>query len=339
MIKLAIDFGSQITKIYMLGAGVVLSEATCVAVEQTVSEEKTVYSVKSFGNKARALYGKAAKNTHIINPVFEGDIVNLKLATALMAHFFDKIEVSSRAAKNCEVIFVLPCGATEELKDKYLQIAEELNIGLVYFTQTPFAAVAGHNATITESTPVFSVDIGYGTTNIAVFSLDGIINGYSINLGGGNIDVHIMDYMAENHNVKIGALTAERIKNTVGSLVEDDYKITVADGRDIKKGTPESVAVNTEHIHGVIKLYIDKIIEYIKLVITQLPAEVSSSVMRGGLYLSGGLIKLDGLSDYISVSLNMPVNCPEEPQYASVIGAGSILSTPALLESLAEEEE
>lgn len=338
MIKLAIDFGSQLTKIYMLGCGVVLAESTCVAVEERMENENPVYQVKYFGNKARALYGKAAKNTHIINPVFEGDIVNINLATELLRHFLEKIEITARQAKNCEVIFILPCGANEELKDKYLEIADQLNLATVYFTQTPYAAAIGHNASLSESTPVFSVDIGYGITNVAAFSFDGMICGYSLNLGGGNIDVHIMDYMAENNKIKIGALTAERIKNTVGSLIEDDNKITVADGRLISDGTPESVALNSSHIYQIIKLYVDKIIEYIKLAINELPAEVASNVMHSGVYLSGGLIKLDGLSDYISATLKLPVNCPEEPQYAAVIGAGTILSSPRLLEVLAEEE-
>ena len=139
----------------------------------------------------------------------------------------------------------MPCGAKEGLKEKYLDVAYECGIGRVYFTQTPFAAVLGHNVTLSETSPVFSLDMGYGITNIAVVSLDGIIAGLSVNLGGGNIDVHLMDYMAENFRLRIGALTAERIKNIVGSLLEDDNKRAVADGRDLDGGTPSSAAVNS----------------------------------------------------------------------------------------------
>jgi rod shape-determining protein MreB len=185
---------------------------------------------------------------------------------------------------------------------------------------------------------VFCVDIGYGITNIAVFSLDGIISGLSVNLGGGNIDVHIMDLMAENFSLKIGALTAERIKNTVGSLLDDDNKMTVADGRNLNTGTPASVAVNSSHIEGVITLYIDKILEYVTLVLSKLPAEVASAVMHGGIYISGGLTKMDGIGQYISKKLSMPVNECEEPSLASVIGGGMILSSDYLCGKIAPRD-
>ena len=332
MIKLAIDIGSFTTKIYMPGCGVVLAEATCVAVEEGEGPDE----IKAFGDRARALSGKAAQNTRIINPVTEGDITYPDLLAELVSYFLQKIEIPRRKAKNCEVMFILPCGAKEGLKEKYLDVAYECGIGRVYFTQTPFAAVLGHNVTLSETSPVFSLDMGYGITNIAVVSLDGIIAGLSVNLGGGNIDVHLMDYMAENFRLRIGALTAERIKNIVGSLLEDDNKRAVADGRDLDGGTPSSAAVNSSQIEGVITLYVDKILEYVTLVMSKLPAEVASAVMHGGVYLSGGLAKLDGMAEYIRKKLGIAVNQSEEPSLCSVIGGGMILSSEQLKADLAE---
>jgi rod shape-determining protein MreB len=330
MTRLAIDVGSYITKIYMCGCGVVLSEATCVAVESSSQNGEMQLTVKAFGDRARALSGKAAMNTRIVNPVVEGDIVHVNLLAPLISYFLKKIEVSERKAARTEVMFILPCGAKAELKEKYLDVARQCGIGRVYFTQTPFAAVLGHNVTLSETSPVFCVDVGYGITNIAVFSLDGIISGLSVNLGGGNIDVHIIDLLAENFNLKVGSLTAERIKNSVGSLLEDDNKVTVADGRNLKSGTPSSVAVNSSEIEGVITLYVDKIIEYVTLVLSKLPAEVASAIMHGGIYLSGGLTKMDGFPEYFSKKLSIPVNVSEEPQLASVMGGGMILSSDYL---------
>ena len=319
MIKLAIDLGSWVTKIYKAGCGVVLAEPTCAAVEQLPGSGS--YTVKFLGEKARALSGRSAQNTHIINPVVDGDIV-----------------ISPRRARRTEVIFVLPCGAKPELKQKYFRLADDCNIGKVYFTQAPFAAVLGHNVPLSESTPVFSVDIGYGLTNIAAFSLDGVISGMSLNLGGGNIDVHLMDYMAENYNLRIGALTAERLKNNVGSLLPDDNKLMVVDGRDAASGAPASVAVTTSQICDVITLYVDKIIEYIVLMISQLPAEVASSVMHSGIFLSGGLCKMDGIAEYFSQKLNITANTFDEPQLAAVIGAGMIISSDRLIEKAASQD-
>jgi rod shape-determining protein MreB len=335
MIRLAIDIGSENTKIYMLGCGVVLSEATCIAVESVNQNGQNKLIIKAYGDRAKALSGKAAINTHIVNPVVEGDITHTSLLSALLSYFLKKIEVTPRKARKTEVVFILPCGNNDKLKEKYLEIANQCGIGRTFFTQAPFAAVLGHNVTLSETVPMFCLDMGYGITNIAVFSLDGIISGLSVNLGGGNIDVHIMDLLAENFGLKIGALTAEKIKNTVGSLLEDDNKMIVADGRNLKTGTPASVAINSSQVEGVITLYLDKILEYVMLVISKLPAEVASAVMHGGIYISGGLSKIDGLPEYIEKKLNIPVNTCEEPSLAAVIGGGMILSDDNLCGKIA----
>lgn len=335
MTALAIDFGSSETKIYIPGCGVVLKEATCIAVEEICESGIKQLSVKAFGDKARALSGRAAINTHIVNPVFEGDIVYENLAACLLEYFLEKVEITRRKARRAEVLFILPCGYKPELKEKYKKLADECGIGSAYFTVTPFAAVLGHNVVINESTPMFCIDIGYGITNVAALSQDGLIAGINFNLGGGNIDVHIIDDFAENHNLKLGTLTAERLKNCVGSLLHDDNKMTVAEGRELSSGAPTSIAVNSEQIKYIIETYVDKILEYVCAVMAKLPAEVASAIMRGGIYLSGGLVKMDGLAEYFESKLSVPVHVSEEPQLASVIGAGVILSNIDLFERLA----
>ncbi|MDE6104845.1 MAG: rod shape-determining protein, partial [Clostridia bacterium] len=159
-----------------------------------------------------------------------GDIVNENLAALLLEYFLEKIEIPRKKAKRVEAVFILPCGAKTELKQKYLRIAEECGLAAVYFTVTPFAAVLGHNVAISESTPMFVLDIGHSITNIAAISQDGIIYGLTVNLGGANIDVHLIDELAENYNFKIGALTAEKLKISVGSLLPDDNKMNVVEG-------------------------------------------------------------------------------------------------------------
>ena len=330
MKKIAIDFGSGVTKIYMSGCGVVLMESTCIAVEEYVERGEKRIGVKACGDKARALSGRAAVNTRIVNE---------ELAAALLEYFLEKIEIPYKKAKRTEAIFILPCGVKREVRKKYVHLAESCGLGSVCFTQTPFAAVLGHNVEIGESTPVFSIDIGHAITNIAAFSQDGIISGLSVNLGGGNIDVHLIDELAETRNIKIGGQTAERLKNTVGSLLDDDNKMTEVDGRELSSGAPASVTVYSGQIYEVITTYIDKILEYAVLVISKLPAEVASSIMHGGVYLSGGLMKMDGLADYIGAKLKIPVNLTEEPQLAAVIGGGTILASDALLDKLATVDD
>lgn len=338
MKKLVIDFGSSTTKIYMPGCGVVLTEATCLAVEEYEEAGEKKLGIKAYGDKARALAGRSAVNTKIINPVFEGDIVHENLAAHLLTYFLEKIEIPARKARHAEVMFILPCGAKEALKEKYARLADACGIELIHFTLTPYAAVLGHNVVIGESTPMFSLDIGATITNIAAFSQDGMISGLNINLGGSNIDVHLIDELAERSGFKVGGLTAERLKNSVGSLLHDDNKMMVADGREVKTGAPASVAVNSGQLLPIITAYIDKILEYVQLVISKLQPDVASAVMRGGIYLSGGVMKMDGLAEYIGEKLGIPVNMPEEPSLAAVIGGGAILSDYALCEKLATDD-
>lgn len=331
MIKLAIDFGSGVTKFYMPGCGVVLTEATCVAIEK--SDEG--WFIKAFGDKARSLYGRAAKNTRIINPVVEGEIVQEQLAAELLNYFLEKVEIPHRKRRKVEAVFVLPCGCKKEVTYKYVSLAGNLGFGATYFTVTPVAAVLGGGVSLSNESPVLSVDIGAGITNVAAFSRDGIISGFSVNLGGGNIDVHLMDELAENYDLKIGALTAEKLKNTVGSLLHDDNKMTVVDGRSVSSGAPASVAVSSGQIVDIIKIYVDKILEYVTMLISKLPAEVASSVLHGGVYLSGGLVKMDGLAEYVGEKLSMSVTVLEEPQLSAVIGAGTVLVSENLLTTFA----
>lgn len=335
MKKIAIDFGSGVTKIYMPGCGVVLMEATCIAVEEYEDHGVKKLGVKAYGNKARALSGRAAQNTHIVNPVFEGDIVHENLAAHLLMYFLEKIEITAKKTKHTEVMFIVPCGIKPEVKNKYKRLADACGFEMTYFTLTPYAAVLGHNVIISESIPMFSVDIGSSITNIAAFSQDGVICGLNVNLGGGNIDVHIIEELSEKYGFKIGALTAEKLKNTVGSLLHDDNKMAVVDGREAATGAPASLAVSSGHIYNIITAYVDKILEYVQLVISKLPPEVASSVMRGGVYLTGGVIKIDGLPEYIEEKLGIPVNLPEEAQLAAVIGGGAILASDELCERLA----
>lgn len=339
MYKISVDFGSGFTKIYMPGCGVVLKEATCIAVEEYDGDGEKKIRIKAYGDKARSLSGRAAVNTRVVYPVFEGNIVNETLAAELLKYFLEKIEITPKRARRTEAIFILPCGITESVREKYSRLAGNCGIGYAYFTLTPYAAVLGHNAVINESTPMLSLDIGHSVTDIAVFSQDGIISGMTINIGGGNIDNSLIEEAANGFNLKIGVLTAEKLKNAVSSFLEDDNKMFVADGSEISSNAPSSVCINTEKIYGVISSYIDKICEYVTRLISGLPADVSSAVMHGGVYLTGGLSKIDGIAEYLEKKLNLSVKQTEEGQLAPVIGGGTILADDALLDRFATVDE
>ena len=322
MLKLAIDFGTSVTKIYKLGSGIVLAEATCVTVQKDTGE------IRAFGNEAKRLLGKTAEQTDVCFPVYEGEIVSERLAGALLEFFLRKVV---KRGTSVEALFCVPCGYKVESREKVYRVAKAAGIGRVNFAETPFLSVLGQDVPLSESNPVFAIDIGAGVTSIAAFSLDGIIAGLSMNVGGSNMDVHIIDHIAETFSLKIGSLTSEKLKNTVGSLIEDDNQSTIINGRDLKSGRPRSVSVSSADIVFPIKVYVDKIAEYADLVLKKLPAEVSAAMLKNGLYLSGGVCSIAGLAEYMSRKLQMEAHLSGDPQMAVVLGGGRAVGNAALL--------
>ena len=328
MIKLAIDLGSSVTKIFKIGSGIVLAEPSCVAVTSGSN------IVKAIGEDAKRLIGKTAEFTTIVFPVFEADIVNENMAAVMLAYFLKKVGIAPAQAKRCEVLFSVPCGAQEDLLEKYYRLADACKIGFVNFVETPFLAAFGQNISLNETNPTFIIDVGGGSTNIAAFSLDGMIAGISLNIGGGNIDSQISDHIADSFNLKIGLLTSEKLKMTVASLYTNDKESMVINGRDIATGRPRSVAVSSVDIYEPVKLFADKVAEYAGMILAKLPAEVSAAIWHSGIYLSGGSAKIMGIDDYLAHSLQMDINLSDEPQMAVILGGGRTIGYDDILECI-----
>ena len=328
MIKLAIDLGSSVTKIFKIGSGVVLAEPTCIAVSTSSG------TVKAIGEEAKLLIGKTAEFTTIVFPVFEADIVNEEMAAVMLTYFLSKIGVTRSRARKAEVLFSVPCGAQDELLEKYRRLAAACGIGSVCFVEVPFLSALGQNMPLSETEPVFVVDMGGGSTNIAAFSLDGVIAGIGLNIGGGNIDSQIIDCIAQDFGLKIGLQTSEKLKMTIGSLYESDNESMIVNGRDIQSGRPRSIAVTSGDIYGCVKLFADKVIQYTGMVIAKLPAEVSAVIWHNGISLSGGTARIIGMDDYFSHALQVDVTLADEPQMAVVLGGGRTIGDEEVLEAV-----
>ena len=333
MIKIAIDLGSSMTKIYRAdsGNGVALAEPTCVAVNGI---ERVVTAV---GKEAKKLVGKTAEFTQIVFPVHEGNIVDGKLAAEMLKEFLNRVGVQPNILKRVQTVFSVPCGASEGLIEDYARLAEECGLRKVLFVEAPYLVALGSDVVLSESNPVFTMDIGGGVTNIAVLSLGGIISGLSMNIGGHNMDANIIEKMARCNNLNIGDLTAERIKNEIGSLSPKARASTVAQGSSTETFYPASIAVQSAEVADCIRVYVDKVLEYAGLVLNQLPAEVAAAVNKNGLCLSGGIAKLDGVAEYISSKLGMEVRVTEEPQFAVVLGGGLIARDQKLYNSFVKK--
>ncbi len=335
MWKLAIDLGSSMTKIYRAdtSSGIVLAEPSCVAV---AGEER---QIKAIGKDAKSLIGKTAEYTSIIYPVYEGEIVDMRLAAAMLKEFLSRVGVKSTALHRVQTLLGVPCGASRALLSQYVNLVEECGLRKVHFVEQPYLAAVGAGAVLSDSDPVFCLDIGGGVTNIAVVSGDGIISGVSMNVGGNNMDANIMAKVGSINGLRIGALTAERLKNELGTLSPTARGALVAEGSSMDSHRPTAASVQASDLIDCIRVYLDKILEYANAVLKRLPAEVAAAVNRNGVYLSGGVMKIPHLPQYIGAKLEMRFHVCEEPQFATVLGGGVIVRERALLNAFSKEIE
>ncbi|MBE5747723.1 MAG: hypothetical protein E7352_06100 [Clostridiales bacterium] len=335
MIKLAIDLGSSMTKIYRAdtNSGVVLAEPSCVAV---VGNDETV---KAIGKEAKNLIGKTAERTTIVYPVYEGEIVHMNLAVIMLKEFLSRIGIKATALKRAHVLFSVPCGLSNRVLSGYANLVEECGLKKVWFVEQPYLAALGAGAVLTDSDPVFCLDIGGGVSNAAVVSADGIIAGISMNVGGNNMDANIISKIANNNKLLVGALTAEKIKNEIGSLSPSALGTVVAEGSSLETYKPSATSVQAGDLTDCIRVYVNKIMEYAVEVLRILPAEVAAIVNRNGVYLSGGVMKIPHVPQYIGANLGMRQRVCEEPQFATVLGGGVLLRDPVLLRRFAKQIE
>ena len=320
MVKLAIDLGSSMTKIYRAdtNSGVVLAEPSCVAVME--NEE-----IKAIGKEAKNLIGKTAEFTNIVYPIYEGEIVNMQLATAMLKEFLSRIGLKSSAIKRAQVLVCVPCGISDRSLAEYINLLEDCGLKKVWFVEQPYLAVLGAGAVLTEVDPVFCLDIGGGVSNAAVVSGGGILAGISMNIGGNNMDANIISRLANANKLLVGALTAEKIKNEIGSLSPSALGTMVAEGSSTVTCQPAATSIQAAESTDCIRVYINKVIEYTTEVLRTLPAEVAAIVNRNGVCLSGGIMKIPYVPQYIGSKLGMRFRVCEEPQFATVLGGGVLL--------------
>ena len=321
MIKLAIDLGSSMTKIYRAdtNSGVVLAEPSCVAVVGAEQE------IKAIGKEAKNLIGKTAEYTNIVYPVYEGEIVDMRLAATMLKEFLSRIGIKPSAIRRAQILFSVPCGISDRSLSDYIALTEECGLKKVWFVEQPYLAALGAGVALGDADPVFCLDIGGGVANAAVVSGDGIIAGISMNIGGNNMDANIISKISTNNRLLIGALTAEKIKNEIGSLSPGALGTMVAEGSSTETCQPSASSVQAADLTECIRVYINKVIEYATAVLWKLPAEVAATVNRNGVYLSGGAMKIPYVPQYIGSKLGMRFRVCEEPQFATVLGGGLLL--------------
>lgn len=325
--KYCIDFDSAYTNIYKVGYGLVLSEPTVAAVADGGKGE-----VKAIGTDAYKLVGKSGSGTKMVFPVFESEIVNERVAVAVLSGFLKKTKIGGFFGASA--LFSVPCGVDAQMIEKLKKVAKNSGISKCYFAESPILSALGQRIPINDSDPCFVIDMCGGTTSIAALSLDGIIAGVSVNFGGNKISTDIIDHIAENFGMQIGLQSAEKIKKEVGSLEEGDELSIVINGRDIKDGTPRAFNVKASDVYEPVKQYFDKVAEIALDLLKQLPPEVSAEMRKAGIYISGAASSLYGLKKYYEQKFNMRINIAEDGIYANALGGGVAISDPKLLKKI-----
>ncbi len=330
---IAIDMGSVNTVIYQLGSGVVLSEPSVVALSVNGKS-----SIRAVGSEAKKLIGKTAETTKIVFPIVEGEIADVKNATAMTENFLNKITLRKLSLRPKALVSV-PCGIENDEIKKYAKVLSGAGVYNADFVESPILTALGLGIPVSESTPCFIIDVGGGTTNIAAVSLDGVIAGVNVNMGGRNVDAMIINRIADLFGLRIGMLTAEKIKTQIASLIEGDATRTVINGRDIESGKPRSVSVSASDVLLPVAAFFDKIFEIASMVMAKLPAEVSAEIRRSGVYFSGGVSRLPGLDGYFRENMAIRANVFEDPEMTAAIGGGILLGNEKLLKKVRIEKK
>jgi rod shape-determining protein MreB len=324
---IAIDLGTANTLIYMKGKGIVLNEPSVVAL-RNVGGRKIVHAV---GLEAKQMLGRTPGHMEAIRPMRDGVIADFEVAEEMIKHFIRKVH-NRKGFVNPKVIVCVPSGATaverRAINDSCLN-ASARRVGLI---DEPMAAAIGAGLPIHEPTGSMVVDIGGGTTEVAVLSLSGIVYSRSVRVGGDKMDEAIISYMRRNHNLLIGETTAERIKKEIGTARapedgSDGLAIEVK-GRDLMQGVPREVRVTEKQGAEALNEPASQIVEAVKVALEATPPELASDIADKGIMLTGGGALLRGLDTWISDATGLPVTVADDPLSCVALGCGRVLEHP-----------
>ncbi len=316
-ITLAIELGTSYTSIFLGGNGIVLHEPSVVAYSDKV--------VRAAGQRAKEMIGRAPERTTVCCPIKEGAIDSFEGCYIMLSQFLKKVITERKFIQKIKMLLVVPCGLSGEERGAFEELLQKLGGTEIVIIEKVIASAHGLGLPIGSADGGFIVDIGGGTTDIAAISLLGIVEGCSISLGGINMDAAVQKYMLEKHNLQIGVLTAEKVKETVGSLYENDNSSMTVTGTDDATKNPATVNIESKDISRAIIPYYKRIAEAVSSVLTLCPPEISAQVLKSGIRLSGGGSMITGAEHFFKNALNVPFVSAPEAAYACITGAGKLL--------------
>lgn len=317
---IGIDLGTATTLVYVKGKGVVLCEPSVVAVERGTSR------VLAVGEEAKRMLGRTPGNIVAIRPMRDGVITDFEITEAMLRHFIRRVR-NRRFQVRPRIVIAIPSGITEVERRAVKESAERAGAREVYLIEEPMAAAIGVGLPINEPLGNMIIDIGGGTTEIAVISLAGIVFSKSIRIGGDEMNEAVIEYLKKTYNLMIGERTAEDIKIKIGSAypLEEEMPLEVR-GRDLVAGLPKTVIITSEEIREALQEPLRAIVEMTKISLERTPPELAADLIEHGIVMAGGGSLLRGMDKLISEETGLPVHIADDPLTAVANGTGKVLN-------------
>ena len=326
--NMAIDLGTANTLVYVQDRGIVLNEPSVVAIE-TINGVKRV---KAVGNDAKMMMGKTPDNIEAIRPLRDGVIADIEVAEEMIKYFIRKVHGGKRTLlRYPEIVICVPSGSTSVERRAIRDAASNAGASEVFLILEPMAAAIGADMPVTEPVGSMVVDIGGGTTEVAVLSLRGLAYTTSVRVGGDKMDEAIVSYVRRHHNLLIGESTAERIKKDYGvaTVPADGVGETIhIKGRDLVNGVPKEITITQANIAEALSEPIGAIIEGVRIALENTAPELAADIVDQGIVLTGGGALIRGLDEYLREETGLPVSVAEEPLSCVALGTGRAMEDP-----------
>ncbi len=328
---LAIDLGTANTLVYMKGKGIVLSEPSVVAVRK---DGRGANKVLAVGQEAKMMLGRTPGDITAIRPMKDGVIADFEITEAMLRHFI-RIVHHRRSLIRPRIVICVPSGITQVEKRAVRESAESAGAREVFLIEEPMAAAIGAGLPITEPTSNMVVDIGGGTTEVAVISLAGIVYSKSVRVGGDKMDEAILQHIKRKYNLLIGIRTSEIIKTTIGNAFPSDQIDTIeVRGRDLVTGIPKILTIDSDEVRKAISEQVETIIETVRIALEQTPPELAADIVDKGIVLTGGGSLLKNLDILLREETKLPITITEDPLSTVVLGSGMTLDNIAILKQV-----
>ena len=329
---MAIDLGTANTLVYVKGRGIVLNEPSVVAIAD-VKGKKHVLAV---GDEAKMMVGRTPGNIHAIRPLRDGVIADFEIAEEMIKHFIRKVH-NRRSFASPQVIICVPSGSTAVERRAIQESAESAGARRVFLIEEPMAAAIGAGLPVTEPTGSMVVDVGGGTTEVAVLSLGGIVYSRSVRVGGDKMDEAIIAYIRRNHNLLVGEGSAERIKKQIGSASSPDSgdgRVIEIKGRDLMNGVPKELIISEREIAESLNEPVGAIVEAVKVALENTAPELAADIVDKGIVLTGGGALLDNLDFVLRRATGLPVSIADDPLSCVALGTGRCLEEMRVLKNV-----